>query len=98
MVEQFRQEPKGKKIMMTTLGSTRYDFCVKKSDSNAEKPSCAMLELRVEIESNQYLCHNSSQSNLRYIYMFHWYISPYLSIGQDNLEQRNRIFRIDYYR
>ena len=50
MVEQFRQEPKGKKIMMTTLGSTRYDFCVKKSDSNAEKPSCAMLELRVEIE------------------------------------------------
>ena len=55
MVEQFRQEPKGNKIMMTTLGSTRYDFCVKKSDSNAEKPSCAMLELRVEIELTEKL-------------------------------------------
>ena len=50
MVEQFRQEPEGKKISMTKLRSTRYDFCVKMPDSNAEKPNCAMLKLRMEIE------------------------------------------------
>ena len=55
MVEQFRQEPKGKKIMMTKLRSTRYDICVKMPDSNAEKPNCAMLKLRMEIELTEKL-------------------------------------------
>ena len=52
--------------------------------------------VRIQAENNQYLCHNSSQSNLRYIYMFHWYISLYLSIGLDSLKQRNPISWMNY--
>ena len=50
MVEQFRQEPEGKKITMTTLGSRRYGFCVKMPDGNTENPNCALLQFRVKVE------------------------------------------------